>query len=160
MVTHPTTEVRDALCEQEAKALDVHGRWNGTSLSNAREVIPLIEKITKAMPALGYSDTDVFATRLILEETIVNALRHGNKSDPRKRVHVRFSVRRHRLLVQVEDEGRGFDPDQVPDPTDPENLDKPTGRGLLLIRHYANWVHYNERGNCVTLCKRPSSACS
>jgi serine/threonine-protein kinase RsbW len=66
------------------------------------------------------------------------------------------------MLVEVEDEGPGFDPGQVPDPTAPENWDKPSGRGLLLMRHFTTWMRYHGRGNRVTLCKhrtaRPAGA--
>ena len=61
-------------------------------------------------------------------------------------------------MIEVEDEGRGFDPSHVPDPTLPENLERPNGRGLLLMRRSMTWVRYTGRGNRVTLCKRRSSA--
>jgi serine/threonine-protein kinase RsbW len=57
------------------------------------------------------------------------------------------------VLAEVEDEGPGFNPAVVPDPTLPENLEQTGGRGLLLMRHYMSWVHYSERGNHVTLGK-------
>src|SRR5262249_43293465 len=94
--------------------------------------------------------------RLALEEAIVNAVKHGNGYDPAKRVQVRYSVSAERVLAEVEDQGTGFDPARVPDPTAPENLERSCGRGLFLIRAYVTWVRYNERGNCITLCKQPS----
>jgi serine/threonine-protein kinase RsbW len=92
--------------------------------------------------------------RLGLEEALVNAVRHGNRGDPRKRVRVRYRVAPQEVWAEVEDEGPGFDPGAVPDPTGPERLERPGGRGLLLMRHYLSSVSYNERGNAVTLRKR------
>jgi serine/threonine-protein kinase RsbW len=62
-------------------------------------------------------------------------------------------VSNHEALAEVQDQGPGFDPEAVPDPMAPENLDRPCGRGLLLIRHYTTWVRYHDCGNLVTLCK-------
>jgi serine/threonine-protein kinase RsbW len=126
------------------------------TLYSAREVVPIVERIASAMADLGYREQDIFGTRLVLEEAIVNGLKHGNRFDPSKRVTVRFSIDVDHVLVQVEDEGPGFDPLAVPDPTDLENLERPSGRGIFLIKCYSSWVRYNDRGNCVTLCKRPS----
>jgi serine/threonine-protein kinase RsbW len=95
--------------------------------------------------------------RLALEEAVVNGLRHGNGGDSSKRVRVRYRVDAETLLVEVKDEGAGFDADAVPDATLPENLDRPGGRGLLLMRHFMTWVRYHGCGNRVTLCKRPTA---
>jgi anti-sigma regulatory factor (Ser/Thr protein kinase) len=69
---------------------------------------------------------------------------------------VRFCADAKRALVQVRDEGAGFDPQEVADPLDPENLDRASGRGLLLMRSFMSWVHHNKRGNRVMLCKKRS----
>src|SRR5262249_20754547 len=108
------------------------------------------------MEAAGYSSKDVFGMRLVLEEAVVNGLKHGNQFDPVKRVRVRCQVNAERAVVEVEDEGPGFDPSEVPDPLDPETLERPCGRGLLLMRSYTTWMRFNERGNCVTVCKERS----
>jgi CheY-like chemotaxis protein len=91
--------------------------------------------------------------RLAMEEAIVNAVRHGNRDDPARRVRLRWHVNRERALVEVEDEGEGFDPQHLPDPCAPENLERPGGRGVLLMRSYTSWLRYNPRGNRVTLCR-------
>jgi serine/threonine-protein kinase RsbW len=120
------------------------------------EVSPLLERVVAAMEAEGYPEQDVFAVRLALEEAVVNALKHGHKNDPGKEVAVRYHVDPERFMAQVEDQGPGFDPDAVPDPLAPENLEKSCGRGLLLMRHYLTWLRHNPRGNSVTLCKHRS----
>ena len=132
------------------------GHGARVSLRRGEEVVPLLEEVAATMEALGYSPRDVAGLCLGLEEAVVNGLRHGNGSDPRKQVVVRYCVTAEEVLAEVEDEGPGFDPARVPDPRLPENLDRPGGRGLLLMRHYLSWVRFSGRGNRVTLCKRPS----
>jgi serine/threonine-protein kinase RsbW len=104
----------------------------------------------------GYSGRDVFAMRLALEEAIVNAVKHGNAGDPSKAVRVCCHVTAQEVRAEVEDEGPGFDPRRLLDPLAVENLDRPCGRGLLLMRHYLTRICYNERGNVVILCKARS----
>jgi serine/threonine-protein kinase RsbW len=113
----------------------------------------VIDALADAMTAAAYSHKEVFGVRLALEEAIVNAFKHGNRGDPNKSVRIRSRVSGKRLLVQIEDEGDGFDPRSVPDPTAPENLERACGRGLLLMRSYMTSVRYNRRGNRVTMCK-------
>jgi prepilin-type N-terminal cleavage/methylation domain-containing protein len=128
--------------------------WQEIYLRRAAEVVPILNKVSAALIALGYPPRDRLAIRLSLEEAIVNGLRHGNGGDPSKQVRVRYRVDAAAMVALVEDEGPGFDPARVPDPTLPENLDKPTGRGLLLMRHYMTRVRYSRRGNRVLLYKR------
>jgi len=87
-----------------------------------------------------------------------NAIRHGNGQDESKRVRFRCKMNAEELWAEVRDEGTGFNPSKMPDPTSPENLEAPGGRGLMLIRAYMSKVDYNDVGNCVTMVKRSSSA--
>lgn len=102
----------------------------------------------------GYSDSDLFAIQLALEEAFLNAFRHGNKSDPAKIVRLRFHITRSVATFIIEDQGEGFNPAQLPDPTDNQNLDKPGGRGILLMRAYMTSVTFNPTGNQVTMIKK------
>jgi serine/threonine-protein kinase RsbW len=113
----------------------------------------VIEEIATALEAAGYSFKETFGVRLALEEALVNAIKHGHKGDPSKEAHLRFHLTRERLIAEIEDQGPGFDPHAVPDPLAPENLERPCGRGLVLMRHYMTWVRFNENGNRVTLCR-------
>jgi serine/threonine-protein kinase RsbW len=131
--------------------------WHRASLSCPGEVVPTVEAVVAAMAAAGYAEKDLFAMRLALEEALVNGIKHGNQGDPARRVFVRYRVGPEQALVEVEDQGPGFDPAGVPDPLAPGGLERPGGRGLLLMRAYLTWVRYNDRVNAVTLCKSRSA---
>ena len=92
--------------------------------------------------------------RVSLTEALSNAMLYGNERDPGKRVRVEVIVGEREIKARVTDEGSGFDPRQVPDPTTPGNLEKSGGRGLFLMRELMDEVHFNERGNQVTLILR------
>lgn len=96
---------------------------------------------------LGYSERTIFGIKLALEEALVNAIKHGNQLDPSKEVRLSFSADDRELLVEIEDEGPGFVPADVPDPTDPENLERPCGRGLFLMRAYMTECDFVPPGN-------------
>lgn len=115
------------------------------------------EQIVSELEAHGYTPRDVFSMRLAIEEALVNAIKHGNQRDVSKQVHVAWSVDPDRIVVSVEDEGPGFRLEDVPDCTAEENLDKPSGRGILLMRRFLSAVEYNEKGNRVTLVKERGS---
>jgi serine/threonine-protein kinase RsbW len=145
-------------CRQPAAAVQVPPpSWREASLRTLADMNPAIEAVVAAMTAERFPDRDLFAVRLALEEAVVNAFKHGNECDPGKQVRLRYRVEEDHVLTEVEDEGAGFDPHAVPDPRDPENLERSCGRGLFLMRAYMTWIRYNARGNCVTLCKRRSS---
>ena len=96
----------------------------------------------------------LFAIRLALEEALSNAIKHGNGLDPSKTVTVEFSVGPDELCIVVTDQGAGFDPSGVPDPTTDDHLEQPNGRGIMLMRAYMDQVDYNSRGNEVRMVKR------
>lgn len=101
----------------------------------------------------GYDEGAVFAIKLALEEALINAIKHGNKQDPGKRVHVESNVTDKQVEIIVEDEGPGFDAREVPDPTMEENLEKCSGRGILLIRAYMTEVEYSKGGRRLRMVK-------
>lgn len=89
--------------------------------------------------------------RVGVTEALANAVLYGNRRDPTKNVRVEVSLDTTRVVLRVVDQGRGFDPSRIPDPTQAENLQRPGGRGLFLIRKLMDEVEYNERGNAVRL---------
>jgi len=99
-------------------------------------------------------DHDIFSIHLALEEALVNAIKHGNGLDLAKRVRVRCRMSDDLVQIEIADEGKGFDPARIPDPTDLHHRECPSGRGVMLMRSFMDLVEYNERGNCVLLEKR------
>ena len=145
---------RPELGRQEAAPPgSVPAGWRQRAFRRADEVTEVVEAVVADMAAAGYPRNDLFAARLALEEALVNAVKHGNQADPGKEVRLRYHLTPERLVVEVEDEGGGFDPTDIPDPLAPENLERASGRGLLLMRTYMSSVRYNPQGNCVTMCK-------
>jgi serine/threonine-protein kinase RsbW len=116
------------------------------------------DDIEAALHAHGYGDQDIFYIKLAMEEALVNAIKHGNQLDPAKTVVVAYTVTADRFDCRIADEGAGFDPGDVPDPTLPENLDRPCGRGLFLIRRFMTDVTYHGKGNVVTMTKVRAAA--
>ncbi len=92
--------------------------------------------------------------RVGLTEALSNAMLYGNAEDPAKRVRVEISLEARSITARITDQGDGFDPGAVPDPRTPQNLVREGGRGLFLMRELLDEVHYNERGNSVTLILR------
>ena len=124
---------------------------------NARHVQ---ERIEEALHACAFPEHDIFAIRIAVEEALVNAIRHGHRMDPAKRVHVTFTATAERFDIRITDEGEGFDfsvfdPPSPTDPTDTEWL--PRGRGVLLMRHFMTEVQFRGAGNVVTMAKLRSA---
>ncbi len=118
------------------------------------QVAPVQDAILAAASAHGFDQTAQFALKLSLEEALTNAIKHGNQLDPAKQVDIEFEIDAEQVKITVCDEGPGFAPDAVPDPTLDENLEKPCGRGVMLIRAYMTQASYNDKGNCLTMIKR------
>lgn len=95
-----------------------------------------------------------FNLRVALCEALSNAIVYGNRLDPAKRVAVEVEVAPERLSLHVRDEGDGFDPAAVPDPTAPDRVDAAAGRGLFLIRQLVDEVRFNDRGNAICMIMR------
>ncbi len=119
----------------------------------------LVDTVVAAADDAGYPEASAFALRLVIEEAVVNAFKHGNAGDYDAGVDVQWAVTPERVRLSVEDRGTGFDPDAVPDPTADERLEVPSGRGLLLMRAYMTEVRHNDRGNRVEMVyKKPAKA--
>jgi serine/threonine-protein kinase RsbW len=118
--------------------------------AEARRVQEEIERLLRAHEA---SEKDIFGIRLALEEALVNAIKHGNQMDRSKKVTIVSVIHAERFEIRITDEGTGFDPGDVPDPTAVENIERPCGRGLMLMRHYMTEVSFGDRGNSVRMAK-------
>ncbi len=112
---------------------------------------PLQYQVIAQMESKQYGSRDIWNVRLALEEGLINAMKQGIGQ-----IRVAYQVNDSEVRIEIEDEGDGFDPENVPDPRLPENLERPGGRGLLLMRSFMSLVEYNQRGNCVTMRKTRS----
>jgi serine/threonine-protein kinase RsbW len=114
----------------------------------------LLERVAK----LGLIKPERSNLFIALDEAFVNAVKHGNKNDPTKLVRITAELSPHEASFTVEDEGEGFDVRDIPDPCDPANLFKSSGRGVLLIYNIMDEVEYNAQGNQIKMVKRPDAA--
>ena len=129
----------------------LHRSWE---LPNTEAAVQEVcQKILKDAAEQGFDEDSVFGIHLSLEEAFTNAVKHGNRSNPDKKVFVEFLITPEKLDISITDEGEGFNPDDVPDPRCNGNLYKSCGRGVLLIQAYMDIVEYNDRGNCVHMVK-------
>jgi serine/threonine-protein kinase RsbW len=121
--------------------------------SDPLEACRVQEQIERQLASHHFDEREIFGIKLALEEALVNAIKHGNGMDRNKHVHIRYHVQPDRFEIGIADEGCGFDPGAVPDPRAEENLERPSGRGLLLMRHYMTEVVYHPPGNRLTMSK-------
>ena len=102
----------------------------------------------------GCDDEYIYAIDMAVRESVANAVKHGNKFDSGKLIRVAMEVSRDEARFTIEDQGDGFDVNNIPDPLDPENLFKTSGRGVLFIYNIMDEVTYNDRGNRLTMVKK------
>lgn len=97
-------------------------------------------------------EDDIYGNIMVaVTESVNNAIRHGNKFDKEKNVYLSLYVEDNKLRFQIEDEGTGFNPEQLEDPTAPENLENPGGRGIFLMRNLSDEVTFSNDGRSVEL---------
>jgi serine/threonine-protein kinase RsbW len=143
----------------ENRADQADSEWRYANIRSVEDMDGVLETMMSSLQEAGYTERHALSVRLAVEEAIANAHKHGHERDWSKDLLVRYHVDSDGVVAQVEDEGSGFDPKSVPDPLAPENLDRPSGRGLLLMRPFMNGVCHNEQGNRVCLCnRRPNHA--
>lgn len=96
---------------------------------------------------------DIYGNIMIaVTEAVNNAIKHGNKNESSKNVSISLSLEESLIKFKIEDEGKGFDYNNLPDPTAPENIEKPGGRGIFLMKHLSDEVEFKEGGRIVELC--------
>jgi len=117
------------------------------------ENIRIIESfIDNAKDRFNLND-DIYGNIMVaITESVNNAIKHGNKFRKDKNVKLSLTLNDNTLKFQVEDQGEGFDYENLPDPTAPENLDKPSGRGIFLMKQLSDEVHFKNEGRVVELC--------
>ena len=123
--------------------------------SNLEVVEEAVDVVARHCLASGLgSKAARFNLRVALSEALSNAIVYGNGLDPSKSVDVRIEVADRGIAVHVCDQGAGFNPAAVPDPTLPDRLERPDGRGLFLIRQLVDDVSFNDRGNSICMILR------
>lgn len=125
--------------------------WIPNDTAEAREVQ---ERIVGLMEQNAWPMRECFGVRLALEEALVNAIKHGNRMEPDKKVYIACVLASDEITIVIEDQGDGFKLEEVPDPTEDDNLEKPGGRGIMLIRSFMNSISYNDKGNRITMGKK------
>jgi len=112
------------------------------------------QAIVAELQRCQFREEAVFAIKLALEEALTNAVKHGNRNDTSKSITVQYAITAEKAVIVVRDEGGGFVPDEIPDPTAPDRLPLPNGRGILLMRAYMDEVAYRDQGREVYFVKR------
>ncbi len=130
-------------------------------MSTLKKCITLSSQVTEIDGAVselvdfvvGFKRIENFTLSIALTEAITNAIVHGNGKDPTKRVFVQALIEPERVVLQISDEGRGFDYQKLADPTQKGNLLKQSGRGIFFVRHFMDEVKFNQVGNEITMVK-------
>jgi len=117
------------------------------------ENIRMIESFIDNCKEKFQLNEDIYGNIMIaVTEAVNNAIRHGNKNDSTKNVSLALTLEENLIKFKIEDEGRGFDYNNLPDPTAPENIEKPGGRGIFLMKHLSDEVEFKDGGRVVELC--------
>jgi serine/threonine-protein kinase RsbW len=135
----------------------VNDHWTWSSRhevpSDTAATTPVIDALLSRLQDAQWNQRDIFGVHLAVEEALVNAIKHGNLEDPAKCVQVEYRLSDDRVEIRIADEGKGFDLAAVPDPTAADQLELPTGRGIMLMKSFMSEVEYNAVGNAVRMEK-------
>jgi len=119
-----------------------------SNIQNLRLVEKLIDELQLELDLTDESYGNVLVATM---EAANNAIIHGNKSDPNKMVNLQIQKAENELVVNITDQGEGFDPTSIPDPTAPENIEKINGRGMFLMERLSDEINYSDHGRIVEL---------
>jgi serine/threonine-protein kinase RsbW len=128
--------------------------WCRVEIRTSDDSTRVVDLIARLMADESYPTRDIYAVGLALTEALANALKHGHREDPNKVVRFRCWGNEEEITASVLDEGTGFDPNAVPNPVLHENLGRPSGRGLVLMRAYTSSLRFNANGNGLTMSWR------
>src|SRR5258706_6227977 len=122
--------------------------------SNFLEGRAIQKRIMDEVAAHHFNEDAVFAIKLALEEALINAIKHGNKEDPHKKVRIQARVTDQEAEIIIEDEGPGFDRSNVPDPTTEENLERLHGQGILMMKANMHVIEWSNNGRKVRMVRK------
>jgi len=132
--------------------MQLAGDTQSLELRSDAESLSVVEHLIDDVRSKYNISEDVFGNMLVaITEAVTNAIYHGNKSDPNKKVTVTCTHSPHAIVFTITDEGKGFDYYDLPDPTAPENLEKECGRGIFLMKHLTDQIIFSENGRVVEL---------
>jgi len=135
-----------------------HPKKHTRTIQGVRESFDEVqEHVLDLMRSSGYNDHDLFSVRVAFEEALANALLHGHQGDKEKTIDLAWSVSNMIVSIEITDQGRGYDPESIPDPTANENLTLPSGRGLAMIQAFMSEVHLNDKGNHLRMIRYKES---
>ena len=138
--------------------MQAHGSRVQIDIQSSFEMVDLVQVVFESLSSqVGFDADSAHWMSVAIRESVTNAVRHGNKLDPTKRVVIRFEYREPDFTVVVEDEGEGFNPEAVPNPLAEENLLRASGRGIFFMKNFMDEVSYHfqpNRGTRVTMMKR------
>ncbi|MBL4623618.1 MAG: ATP-binding protein [Flavobacteriales bacterium] len=121
-------------------------------ISSKTENLTVVETFVDEVCEEFKINEDYYGNILIaLTEAVTNAIQHGNKYDPEKNIDLQFIPKEKELIFTIKDQGSGFDFNNLPDPTEPENIEKLHGRGIYLMKHLADKVEFSDNGRAVEL---------
>lgn len=128
------------------------------TISSKFDLIEIVSSVTKgATERTGFDEDTANWIELAVRESVINAIKHGNREDPAKRVDIAYTFDETELTIVVRDRGRGFDPARIADPLDPENILNPNGRGIFYMRSFMDEVEFSRHadgGTIVRMTKR------
>ena len=121
--------------------------------SEIRYVREISSKILNKLKTRKVGESALFDIKLCAEEIIRNAIEHGSRRNKQARIKIDYRIEADKFIIEVEDEGSGFDYKKLPDPTHEDNIMKGSGRGIYLVRHLMDKTEFNDKGNKVKLTK-------
>lgn len=121
-------------------------------IKSVTENLALVETLINSVcESFKINESNYGNILVAVTEAVTNAIQHGNKYDPKKNVNVTVKTKEDTIRFVIKDEGSGFDFSKLPDPTNPENIEKPHGRGIFLMRHLADTIDFKDNGRIVEL---------
>lgn len=125
--------------------------------STVDNAVAVMKDLRQHLKRLDWPENDKFAILIAMEEALMNAVKHGNQYDESKSVDLKIELNQNDFYARIGDDGDGFNLNDVPDPCEDCNLEKPSGRGVALIKNFVDHVAYNDSGNVIEFQKQRSS---
>ena len=130
----------------------IPAKYQTLKINSNTQSLRLVERLIEDVCQIYSVNEECYGNMLIaVTEAVNNAILHGNKNDPDKFVRIGFESEDDKLIFSITDEGSGFDHENLPDPTDPANIDKVSGRGVFLMSNLSDSIRFEQNGSRVLL---------